>query len=155
YQFDGAHTLAPLDLDAHQSAFIVFRRATTTPAVRLAELAYRQVATLDGPWDVAFQPGRGAPARTRLPSLSSLSEHTDPAIKYFSGIATYTKTIDVPAHAESGGPLFIDLGAIGDVAEVRINGRYVGTAWKAPYRVEIAPDLRLANSTIEIRVANL
>ena len=56
------------------------------------------LATVEGPWDVAFQPDRGAPAegharRACVPG----SENSDAGVKYFSGTGTYTKTIQAPA----------------------------------------------------------
>lgn len=42
----------------------------------------------DGPWHVAFEAGRGAPAEATLPALAPLDQNADPGIKYFSGIAT-------------------------------------------------------------------
>ena len=42
---------------------------------------------------LAFQPGRGAPDSITLDKLASWSDSTDPGVKYFSGIGTYTKTL--------------------------------------------------------------
>jgi hypothetical protein len=41
------------------------------------------------------------------------------------------------------------------VAEVRVNGQLVGTAWKAPYRIDIGQAVRPGRNELEIRVANL
>lgn len=155
YRFDGQHTVVPLDLRAYESVFVVFRTATSAAAANVPRPSYQQVGAVDGPWNVAFQPGRGAPASVTLASLGSLSEQTESGVKYFSGVATYTKTFDLPADARRGAPLLVDLGAIGDIAEVRVNGRYAGTAWKAPYRVDIGPYVRAGRNSIDIRVANL
>lgn len=48
----------------------------------------------------------------------------------------------------------LDLGSVGDVAEVRVNGVAVGTAWKAPYRVDIPQALKSGANNVEVRVAN-
>ncbi len=155
YRIEGAETIVPLDLRAHQSVFVVFRGETAVMSATVARPAFRQVAEISGAWDVAFQQGRGAPASARLEMLTSLSEHSEPGIKYFSGEATYTKTIEAPEGARRGDVLLLDLGAIGDIAEVRVNGRLAGTAWKAPYRVDIGPYIRSGRNRLEIRVANL
>ena len=34
------------------------------------------------------------------------------------------------------GQLWLDLGDVGDIAEVRVNGKPAGTAWKAPYQAD-------------------
>jgi len=48
----------------------------------------------------------------------------------------------------------LDLGRVADLAEVRVNGKSVGTVWKAPYRLDIASALRPGRNSIEIKVAN-
>src|SRR5208337_1948474 len=52
---------------------------------------------LTGPWEVRFQPNRGAPEKAAFDSLIDWSKSSDPGIKYFSGVATYTKTFALPA----------------------------------------------------------
>jgi hypothetical protein len=84
-----------------------------------------------------------------------LSDQADPGIRYFSGIATYTNTFTGPKGAKPGIPLWIDLGRVADVAEVRINGKFAGTVWKAPYRLDIGPWVRRGRNGLEIRVADL
>lgn len=155
YRTEGAQTIVPLDLRAHESVFVVFRTPSTQGSATVVKPSYRQVAALDGAWDVGFQTGRGAPAGTTLPALASLSEQSDPGIKYFSGVSTYTKTFDLPAGARRNDPLLLDLGAIGDIAEVRVNGRLAGTVWRAPYRIDIGAYVRSGRNTLDIRVANL
>jgi hypothetical protein len=38
---------------------------------------------------------------------------------------------------------------------VKINGHFAGTAWFAPYRINVSPWLRSGRNTVEIDVANL
>jgi hypothetical protein len=70
-------------------------------------------------------------------------------------VATYTRHFKLPKGAEAGTPLFIDLGKVGDVAEVRVNGQLAGTAWKAPYHVNIGPLVQRGDNMLEVRVADL
>jgi hypothetical protein len=155
YRIEANETIIPLELGAEESFFVVFRKAALTASVTVPHHAFKSVAQIGGPWDVAFQPGRGAPASARLESLGSLSEQADPGIKYFSGVATYTRSFELPKGVQPGKPLLIDLGSIGDVAEVRVNGKLAGTAWKAPYRLDIGPLLQRGTNAIDIRVSDL
>ena len=145
----------PLEFGPEDSFFILFRTPAAEASRTVSKPALVPVATLAGSWNVAFQPGRGAPAATRLSRLGSLSEQADPAIRYFSGIATYTTSFDLAAAPGSGARLMLDLGAVGDLAEVRVNGIAVGTAWHAPFRIDIAKAARKGRNRLEIRVANL
>ena len=109
-----------------------------------------------GSWDVAFQPNRGAPAKITLPALASWHEHADPGVKYFSGTGTYTKTIQAPAEwFQAGAKLWLDLGDVKNIAEVTVNGKPLGTFWKAPFRVDVTSALKPGANTLEIKVINL
>lgn len=103
----------------------------------------------------SFQQGRGAPASIVMPALTPLDQSRDPGVKYFSGIAAYTKTFNAPRGWAPGRPLTLDLGAAREVAEVRVNGALAGYAWPAPYTVEIGPFVKPGKNELEIRVANL
>ncbi|WP_037517934.1 glycosylhydrolase-like jelly roll fold domain-containing protein [Sphingomonas sp. LH128] len=115
----------------------------------------RLAARLDGAWEVAFEAERGAPKAASLPALAPLNEQVDPGIRYFSGIATYGKTFAASAGYKPGAPLLLDLAQVGDLAEVRVNGRLIGTLWHSPYRVDIGTVVRRGANRLEVRVANL
>ena len=88
----------------------MFRKSARADALAIKQLVPVPLAELGGPWTVSFQPGRGAPATATLPSLAPLNENAEPAIKYFSGMATYTKTFTAPKGWRAGQPLWLDLG---------------------------------------------
>jgi hypothetical protein len=155
YRIENGVTVVPLDMNAEESYFVVFRKPATQPAATVTHPVVAPAVAIDGAWDVAFQSGRGAPATTRLTTLGSLSGQSDPGVKYYSGIATYTKDFTLPAGARVGAPLLLDLGQVGDLAEVRVNGRVVGTAWHPPYRLDIGAAVKAGQNQLEIRVANL
>ena len=91
-----------------------------------------------GAWDVRFTPGWGAPESSRFESLRSWTESADPGIRYYSGTATYSTDIEIPAAFLRGGRrLEIDLGEVREIAEVTLNGRSLGTVWKLPFRVDV------------------
>jgi hypothetical protein len=155
YRTAGGVTVVPLEMAAEDSFFVVFRKPATADSVQVEKQRSTPILTIDGPWNVAFQPGRGAPSGTQLSTLASLSEQVDPGIKYFSGVATYAKRISLPKGVKPGQPLTLDLGQVGDVAEVLVNGRSAGIAWHAPYEVDIGSLVRPGGNDIEVRVANL
>ena len=51
-----------LHLDPYGSTFVVFRRATSVASRTVDAPTRTELATVTGPWDVRFQPNRGAPA---------------------------------------------------------------------------------------------
>lgn len=155
YRQDGAVTIVPIELGAEQSLHLLFRKPAATKELTVAKQVVTRVAELEGGWNVSFQPGRGAPPSADLPKLAALSAHADPAIRYFSGEAIYRKSFSAPRGYRPGQPLWLDLGAVGDIAEVSVNGRVVGTAWQAPYRLDIGSALRPGENRLEVKVANL
>ncbi|WP_230983862.1 glycosyl hydrolase [Caulobacter rhizosphaerae] len=155
YRIEGDGTVVPLNLAAEDSLFVVFRHDATGSARTVPPQTAQVIAELGGAWNVTFQPGRGAPAATTLSKLQSLSEQPQPGVRYFSGVSTYRKTIEAPRSYRPGAPVLLDLGTVGDVAEVWINGQRAGVAWQAPYRVNLDGLLRPGRNRLEVRVANL
>ena len=148
-------TKVPLHLEPWGTVFVVFRDSTKELSRRVAGVTERQIASLEGPWKVDFQPGRGAPESITLQTLGSWSDDTDVGVKYFSGTATYHKTFEVPADWISGHRrLVLDLGGVKNLAEVSVNGRSLGIVWHAPYRVEVSSALKPGVNELAVRVTN-
>ncbi|MBI4978655.1 MAG: hypothetical protein HZC28_14335 [Spirochaetes bacterium] len=111
---------------------------------------------ISGPWDLAFQEGRGAPEQIRLDKLISWSEHPDAGVRYFSGVGTYTVSFTVPAELlRAGRRLVLDLGRVEVSAAAILNGKKLGILWKAPYRVDVSDALKPGVNTLTVKAANL
>ena len=155
YRTEGPETVIPLEVGAEDAFFILFRKPASAPTATIAAPVPRQIATLDQPWQISFQPGRGAPATLPMAQLSPLNEAKQEDVRYFSGIATYTSRFTLPKGAQRGHPLWLDLGKVGDLAKVRVNGQLVGTSWFAPYRLDIGRFVKSGSNQLEVKVANL
>jgi hypothetical protein len=154
YTQKGDETIVPLALDAEDAKFVVFRKPAQTASMAITAItpALRYIP-LASKWTVAFQPGRGAPASLIMEKLQAFDTHSDAGVKYFSGVASYTTSFKAPK-AKFDTPLWLDLGKVADVAEVRVNGKEAGAVWFAPWRVDIASLVKSGKNTLEIRVAN-
>jgi hypothetical protein len=156
YRQDGGQTIVPLQLEPHDAVFVVFRKPTNEIERVIPELVRESLYTLNGPWAVRFQEHRGAPERAVFAELESWSMNSDAGIKYFSGTASYEKTLEVPASwLVSGQSLEIDLGAVKSVAEVIVNGMSAGVVWKPPFRTDITRLLHPGGNRLTVRVTNL
>ena len=155
YRIEGGETLVPLDLAAEESLFVVFRAPTHEATATTEPPAVAAVLELRGPWQIRFQPGRGAPAATEYAALRSLTQDTNPGVRYFSGIATYETHFRIPATIKPGTSLQLDLGGVGDVAEVWVNDKPSGIAWKPPYRVDVTQAVKPGQNRLRVRVADL
>jgi hypothetical protein len=148
-----AISMAMLPEDAK---FIVFRQplsAKTKPVVEESPVLFPNPKDLTN-WTVSFQQGRGAPASIQMKTLQPLNQHSDPGVKYFAGVATYTTSFMASKTLPTGPRYWLSLGKVGDVAEVRVNGTEAGTVWFAPWGLEIGKLVKPGTNTIEIRVAN-
>ncbi len=88
--------------------------------------------------------------------LASWSESADAGVKYFSGTATYTTTVEAPADwFKTGAHLWLDLGNVKNLAEVSVNGKPLGIAWKPPFRVDMTGALKSGANHLEVRITNL
>jgi len=155
YRTEGDRIVVPLQLNAWDAVFVVFRPGKA-PSRTVTEPAEKSVTTVDGPWTVKFQAGRGAPESITLTALSSWHQSADPGVRYFSGSGTYTNSIQAPAEwFQKGSGVFLDLGDVKNVAEVSVNGKPVGIAWRPPFRVDVTGALKPGANTLDIRVANL
>ncbi|MCW1381875.1 glycosyl hydrolase [Novosphingobium sp. KCTC 2891] len=155
YRIENGETVVPMTLAREDSVFVVFRKPAPAEALAIKPVVPVEVGRLDGAWTVGFEAGRGAPATADLPALQPLNENADAGVKYFSGVATYTRSFVLPKHVNPGAPLWLDLGAVGEIAQVSVNGKAAGYAWHKPYRVDIGGAVKKGSNRLEVKVANL
>ncbi|HJZ81271.1 MAG TPA: glycosyl hydrolase [Pyrinomonadaceae bacterium] len=155
YNSADGRTTVPLHLSARGSVFVIFRRATTAPSRTASRASVTTLGTIDGPWTINFTANLGAPPALQVDKLESWTANSIEGVKYFSGTATYTKTIQAPrTWFRPGAQILLDLGAVGDLAEISINGRSLGTLWKQPYAIEVTQALKPGNNQLEIKITN-
>jgi len=111
---------------------------------------------LTGPWELNFPSGWGAPDRVTLDRLISWSECPEEGVKYFGGTGTYMKRFELPQGWF--GPnqrTYLDLGKVAVIAEVKLNGKNLGTLWKRPFQVEVTDVLKPGSNLLQVDVVNL
>lgn len=157
-RFESDRCLLSLKFEPYQSYFLVFDRKNRRPATRNESFFKIEtiVASLDGAWDVHFNPDFGGPEKRVFPYLSDWSQHPDDSIKYYSGIATYLKEFVLPK-AISGRKqsIYIDLGEVKNMARIKINGKEAGVLWTNPWKLDISSLVKKGTNLLEIEVANL
>lgn len=176
YHHSGSCTSIPLQLEAGESYFIVFAKegmakevssnnkgsatasAGETAATALASPknfpAKTTWFTLTGPWKVAFDPKWGGPESSTFDSLQDWTKRSETGIRYYSGMAVYRKTFDLPA-GERKRSCMLQLGTVNNLARVVLNGKDLGVVWAAPWQIDISSALQQKDNQLEITVANL
>ncbi|HUP03518.1 MAG TPA: glycosyl hydrolase [Bryobacteraceae bacterium] len=156
YRTAAGRTTVPLKLGPWDAVFVVFRGPAAAPARTLHEPAESEVTEVTGPWEVSFQADRGAPARMEMDKLASFSESAEEGVKYFSGTATYRKTLQAPATwFRPGAQLWLDLGDVKNLAKISINAKDLGIVWRPPFRVDAAAALKPGANVLLLQITDL
>ncbi|MGA2723609.1 MAG: glycosyl hydrolase [Bryobacteraceae bacterium] len=161
-----------LDLAPYESRVVVFskERVASRPAPTGPVPA---PVDLSSGWKVTFA---GSSEPVEMTALRSWTE--DAERKYFSGRATYEKTVTIDqAMAGSKHPLYLNFGEgtpvtaqerrsgsgmramlespVRESAVVYVNGKPAGSVWRPPYEVDVSGLLHAGENTIRVVVANL
>ena len=155
YQDRDGRTKLRIDFEPCGSVFVVFRK----PGVGVDPEPFRiwnvvQTVDIAGPWEIAFQPNRGAPPKAVFEKLISWTDHEEFGIKYFSGTATYRKSVRIEAAPEKDRRWRLDLGRVKNLAGVKVNGVEFGTLWKPPFTVDVTSAIKAGENLIEIEITN-
>jgi hypothetical protein len=148
-------TVLPVRLAASGSLFVVFREPTTVTGQddgsNWREL--QQIQTLSTPWSVTFDSSQGGPKELiEFAALADWSQHADDKIRHYSGTVTYRQTFQW--QSDSHERIWLYLGQVANIAEIRLNDLPCGTAWTPPYRIEVTKALRNGSNKLEIAVTN-
>ncbi len=141
-----------IELLPGQSAFILSggdNRAETAKAGKWQE------SPLAGRWKFAFEEGTPRINQSKeMETLTSWTTLSDSA-QFFYGAGRYQLDFAARPEVLSAQELVLDLGDVREVAEVRLNGQPLGTAWCIPYRLRIPARLLQEKNALEVVVHNL
>ena len=87
-------------------------------------------------------------------SLVSWARRPEAGIKYYSGVATYRKDFRSGVVYKKGERVWLDLGNVKELAEVRLNGKRLGILWSFPFRVDVTDALKPGDNRLEVDVVN-
>jgi len=157
YTVANGRTTIPMEFAPSESFLVVFRKPLAGSSADNSPNfpCFNAQMQITGPWNVRFDPKLGGPADPQVfPSLQDWTTHSDPAIRYFSGTASYYKRFDVPAAGLNAKEF--DLGAVNHLARVKLNGKDLGVVWTAPWRASIpAGLLKPKGNELVIEVTNV
>ncbi len=144
-------TAVSLSLPANGSTFVVFRKSSAPhPA------AASSVTTLavQGPWRIAFQPGRGAPASI-VPAHAAILDR-----KHGAGDTLFFRHGDLRNDIRSRAGAWREAHARSRRCS-RTRRRFpstakaLGTVWTPPFRVDITSAVHAGRNALQIKIANL
>ena len=147
-------TEVELEFAPRGSVFVRFAPGSMPASlpVKLAPPKSLQSLTIEGPWNVQFAPEMGAPAAIIFPKLISWTDHQNKEIRHYSGIASYQTEFSMAAPK---GRIFIDLGAVKNLARITLNGTRFPELWKPPFTCDITAAVKPGANQLTVEVANL
>ncbi|MEW6128027.1 MAG: glycosyl hydrolase [Acidobacteriota bacterium] len=167
-------TTLTLELEPYGSRVLVF----TKRALPVAQIKPSQniptAMDISNEWQVTFGENQSA---VRFATLRSWTD--DESTRYFSGLASYEKTINVPdSFLQSGLNVQLDFGEgmaiasqparpqagpgmqtyydapVREAAVIYLNNQKAGTLWCPPYKLDVTKFIRRGENQIKIVVAN-
>jgi hypothetical protein len=158
YEARTGQTIVPLDFAPYGSWFVVFRAPATQHPARANSnsTTFIPLAEISGSWTVRFDTNWAGPASVEFDSLVSWTERSEPGIKFFSGTAVYEQAFKLsPAViSDRQSAVYLDLGNVRELAEVKVNGQSCGITWTPPFRVDITAAVRAGENKLEVEVVN-
>lgn len=151
----GDRMQVPLTLKSGDAVFVTFLKLAKQERRIIPVEVVRPLAQLAGPWTVSFLDGRGAPSNMKIADLASWSLNDNPAIRYYSGSAVYSRALEIPSSwLRAGRRIELDLGAVANMATVTVNGKLLGSVWHSPFRLDITSALNDGRNSLSISVTN-
>jgi hypothetical protein len=154
----GINAAAVTDKQIKVTAFENDSYVIRTSNDRLIEIEIDKIPSalqLTGPWKVDFDKGWGAPESVIFNKLKSWTEHANPGIRNYSGTAAYKKNFRIPrSWFAKDKKIYLDLGHLWSLGEVKLNGQPLGIVWKPPYRIDITEAARPGQNNLEIEIIN-
>jgi hypothetical protein len=158
-QTDDGRTQVPLELPPRGSVFVLFRQPiglTQKGTGGRNDPSVSVVQRIEGPWTVRFDTKWGGPRSAEFATLACWTARPEEGIRHYSGTATYQNTFELTdASSRSGNRLWLDLGEVRELAQVRLNGNELGVVWTKPFRVEITKAAQAGVNRLEVDVINL
>jgi hypothetical protein len=139
----------------NQSYFVIFKKIDSLPQIKNGKnwKTFKTTTDLSTDWEVKFDPDLGGPTQPiKFNSLIDWTKHPDTIINYYSGTASYTKTIMIDAAPTE--KTWINLGNFSSIAEVKVNGVSYGVLWTPPFQLEISKALTKGENKITVEITN-
>ena len=171
----GARTVVPMQLAPYESRVIVFSKE----AKRESQKSTQPASQMPPPLDLTADWKLSIPSLGRNLDLSRLRSWTeDEALRFYSGLAVYQKSVDIPASflTGPGRSVILDFGpgtpvesSAGEVTGMRallespvhesaivfVNNHRVGSVWHPPYELDVTRFLHPGGNALRISVGNL
>lgn len=155
YRQTKSGTVVPLKLYPYESAFIVFRKASSADGNSDLSANYpspKTIIPLSNGWKAMFDTNRRGPdTPVEFATLEDITLNKNFDVSHYSGTILYSKEFTLKKLPKEGS-VILDLNDVGVMAKVKVNGQYAGGVWTAPYYVDISKWVKKGKNTLAIEV---
>jgi hypothetical protein len=148
----------PINMKENQSWFVIFSNLDNETIKRGYPTnfpKFNTVKTLENEWEVDFKNKNIGPSESvKFTKLTDWIKSENNKIKYYSGTAVYTSKFNY-SKEDGMKDVYIDLGKVGVMASVKINGKDIGTTWIAPFKLNASQAIKEGENNIEVEVVNV
>lgn len=155
YRMENGQTTIQFHMTEQDAVFIVFAEPTSSTHFEVAQEELVDIQPITTSWKVKFGNGSDELGELCFDKLCSYTESANDAVKYFSGTAIYTTQFQLHKSKKKALKIILDLGKVGNIAELSINGMPMGTLWKSPYLADITSAVHKGINHLEVKVTNL
>ncbi len=166
---DASSTTVALEFEPYGSSVIVFSKGKTDLAKMPMFATTETAIDISSDWNVSL----GGKAPSMMTTLRSWAD--DESTRYFSGTASYERSVEIPAgFPKTGNAAVLDFGEgkptdvifqrngmrtfydppIREAAVIYVNGQRAGSLWCPPYKLDVTRFLRPGSNSIRILVGN-
>ncbi|WP_298878610.1 glycosyl hydrolase [uncultured Polaribacter sp.] len=159
YEITETGIKVPLKMKAAQSWFVVFVKDDNNVGVKPAYATnfpeYQKLKAIDTSYEVDFINKDIAPKEPVIfNELIDWRNSNDEQIQFYSGTALYKTKFNIDELPKNQ-DIYLNLGKVSVMAKVKLNGKYVGGVWMAPFRLNISEAIKTGENKLEIEVVNL
>ncbi len=148
---ENEQTMVKVDMASGSSLFLKTGKTSDFRTWRYYQ-ADQAAYPVQGEWQISFLTGGPKiPSKTSMGNLRSWTDLGE-AEQAFSGTARYELEFDAPDVEADNWEL--NLGDVRESARVWLNGKFIGTAWAAPYTLKTG-NLLKGKNTLVVEVTNL
>ena len=155
FRADANGTTISLDFEPWESAFFLFAHDTSPakPAPVALNAPLPEPLPIIGEWKMKLE---GYGFETLETNISTLASWTDAErTRHFSGTGRYEIEFDLPAERiVNGTKVTLDLGQVGTIAEVELNGKPMSVSWMAPHRLDITRAVHAGKNKLVVLVTD-
>jgi hypothetical protein len=156
---ESGRTVIPMSLNPWESAFYIFTPDETDliPSEKPRESNTKKLPEqidITGTWHVKLESDYFGSYEYDTEEL--LSWTCNQKTKYFSGTGLYEKDIIIPQeYINDETRIILDLGKVGMLAEVMVNGKNAGVVFMPPYKVDITDLVEQGTNRLTVKITNV